>query len=422
MANQTNKSKTKVYDAIVVGAGPSGASASIFLARAGYSVLLLDKAVFPREKICGDAFSGKSVSVMRDLGLLQEVVKHPHGIVRGVTMVAPNSMKVTVDFPPAEGLEFAGYTIARKDTDQILFTEATNQKNIEIIQDFQVTELVRDESGIVCGVLGIPNGSTEKQVFNAKVIIGADGAVSIISRKLSLPYSPPSHMYSAVRGYWKGVSDLSDNIELYFIDGVLPGYLWIFPMGDGLSNVGLGILSSDLISNKKHPYTILADAIAKHPALISKFKNATPVGKVSGWSIPNGSFVKPNFGDGWVVVGDAASLVDPFSGEGVGNALASGKYAAEAIIEAFKSDPDCKFVPKAKLEKYSHLVDVNLRPDMVNSYRLQKLSRYKFLLNLFIGKAATKPQVRQMIIDMLGSAEAKQSVKSPMFFLKLLLP
>lgn len=411
------------YDAIVVGAGPSGCSCALFLARKGRKVLLLDKATFPREKVCGDAFSGKSIGIARELGILDSLPSLPHGIVRGLTMVSPGGKRVNVPFPNAKGMEFAGYTIERKLVDNMFFQAAQKEKNITIIQGFSVDRLERTPKGAVCGVSGQKQDKDGKKQssFSAKVVVGADGSASTICRLLGIKTPPMGHIYSAVRGYWSGVSGLSDSIELYFIDGVLPGYLWVFPMADGMANVGLGILSSDLKS-RKHPSTTLQEAISKHPAIAPKFANAKLVGKIGGWAIPNGSFKKQNTGDGWVLIGDAASLVDPFSGEGVGNALSSGKYAALAIHSALETNKDSEFLPASSLASYEENVATYLRPEMQNSHRIQRLSRFRFLLNLFIGKAADKPDVRQMLVDMLGSTEEKKKVVSPSFYLKLLLP
>jgi flavin-dependent dehydrogenase len=112
--------------------------------------------------------------------------------------------------------------------------------------------------------------------------------------------------------------------------------------------------------------------------------------------------------------------VDPFSGEGVGNALSSGKYAANAILMALKKEKDV--LPGASLGGYEKDVTAYLRPKMADSYRIQRLSRHRFLLNLFLGKAADKPEFRQMLVDMLGSDEEKKKVVSPFFYVKLLLP
>src|SRR3989338_4507743 len=212
----------KTYGAIVAGAGPAGCSAALFIANAGNAVLLPDKSHFPREKVCGDAFSGKSIGVMRELALLSEIVKFPHGIVRGVSMFSPNGRSITVPFPKAEGMDFAGYTIRRKDVDSILFQAALAHKNIEVVQGFQVQGLLKDESGAVMGVEG-SGADGKKQSFQSRVVIGADGAASAVSRLLKLPPSPVAPVYYSVRGDYRGISGLTENIELYFIDGVLPG-------------------------------------------------------------------------------------------------------------------------------------------------------------------------------------------------------
>jgi len=411
------------FDAIVVGAGPSGCSTALYLARAGKRVLLLERSRFPREKVCGDAFSGKSIGIMRELGLLHYLDSYPHGKIHGVLLSAPSGKSVTVPFPKADGMEFAGYTIARINTDNILFHSAKSHPRITAIENFLVQNVIRDKSGAACGVEGMlakEGVPPEKKSFASRVVVGADGAASTVARCLSLQNVPTNHVYSAVRGYYDGVAGLTDNIELYFIDGVLPGYLWIFPMGKSRANVGLGILSSDL-AGRKHPAAMLQEAIAKNPIFIERFRNAAPFGRISGWSIPLGSHRRKNTGDGWLLVGDAASLVDPFSGEGVGNALSSGKFAAEAICESLSSSQGGAPLNAASLSGYQKAIDSSLRPEMENSYRLQRLSRFRFLLNTLIGKAADKPEARRVIINMLASDDEKKKTESPLFFLKLFL-
>jgi len=416
------ESEEHIYDAIVVGAGPSGCSCALFLANAGKNVLLVDKApAFPREKVCGDAFSGKSIGVARELGVLEELPKKPHGIVRGLALVAPNGKKVSVPFPNADGMDFAGYTVARIDTDDIFYKAASANPKIKVIGDFAVTGLLKSENGAVRGVAGTAGAEKKSVEFCARVVVGADGAASSVARLLGMPNAPMEHVYSAVRGYWEGVDGLTEDIELFFIDGVLPGYLWIFPMGGSRANVGLGILSSD-VKPGRHPTTILMDAVASHPAIASRFKNAKLDGRVGSWAIPLGSHMKKAFGSGWALVGDAASLVNPFSGEGVGNALCSGKYAAQAIVKAIADNPGNAPLPESSISAYGKMLDDYIRPEMEEYYKLQRMSRYRFLLNLFIGKASDKPSVREMLIGMVNSEEEKKKAESLFFYLKLLLP
>ncbi len=336
-------------------------------------------------------------------------------------MTAPNGKKVTVPFKNAEGMEFAGYVIERKITDAVFFNAVKTEPNITVIENFPVYSVTKDATGAVDGVDGTASGSDEKKCFKSRVVVGADGAASAVSRSLGLPNQPLGHVFSAVRCYYEGVIGLSEEIELYFIDSVLPGYLWVFPMGGNRANVGIGILSSDLAARKKHPNVIMAEAIKAHPALAERFKGAHIEGRISGWAIPNGSYIKKCYGEGWVLVGDSASLVDPFSGEGVGNALMSGKLAAQAIGKALSQQQGDGPLPAESLADYSKSIDESIRPEIVDSYRLQRLTRIRFLLNLFIGKAADKPEIRQVFVDMMRSDKAKKTVRSPLFYLKLLL-
>jgi flavin-dependent dehydrogenase len=226
----------------------------------------------------------------------------------------------------------------------------------------------------------------------------------------------------AIRGYWRGVTNLSEYIELFFIDGVLPGYLWIFPMGDGTANVGLGILLHDMKKRGVHPNKILLKALAEHPSLKERFANAKLEGQIGAWIIPNGSYKRVNSGEGWVLIGDAAALVDPFSGEGFGNAVSSGKFAAQVIGEAITKRPGSDPLTSAELAPYSSRVEEELRPEMQTHYKLQQASRHRWLLNQFLTKAATKPEVRKVVQDMLASDEEKKKAASIWFYLKLLWP
>ncbi len=414
------------FDVIVCGAGPGGSTTAAYLGRLGRSVLLLDKAKFPRDKTCGDALSGKSMRVVRELGLVKEVEKLPHGSIRGVTFSSPNGALASVPFQSDDANREGGtgYCLRRMHTDNLFFQAAKNTQNVTVREQFQVQEVIF-EDGKAVGVKGIDlsSPSREETAFRAKVIVGADGVNSAIARsclgeKADLE---PAHSCDAVRVYYSGISGLTDQIEIHFVKSIMPGYFWIFPMEDGTSNVGLGLVSKDLQERMKKEKTglvqMLNHIIKEEPMFKERFANAKPLSPVTGWRLPFGSYRRQLAGEGWVLVGDAASLVDPFSGEGVGNATTAGRLAAQFIDEAIERND----LSRLSLGRYEAALWNELGAELATSYRMQQLGRHEWLLNLVIGKAATKPKVRELISASLASEHAKMKFDNPLTYVWLLL-
>ena len=414
------------FDVIVVGAGPGGSSTAAYLGRLGRKVLLLDKASFPRDKTCGDALSGKSMRVIRELGLVKEVEKLPHGAISGVTFSSPNSTLVSIPFqssdPNREG--GTGYCIRRYNTDNLFFTAAKKTPNVTTMEKFQVNEVVM-ENGTAVGVKGIAltDPSRAEKEFRAKVIVGSDGVNSAVARAVlgEKAQLDPSHSCDAVRAYYSGVKGMNGQIEIHFVKSVMPGYFWIFPLDNGTANVGLGLLSGDLAKKMKKDKTnlisMMNNIIQNEPMFKERFADSKPLGPITGWRLPFGSKRRQLAGDGWVLVGDAASLVDPFSGEGVGNATNSGRIAAQFIDEAIERND----VSRLSLARYEVAVWDEFGKELSTSYKMQQLGRHSWLLNLVVGKAATKPKVRELISASLSNEEAKKKFENPLTYLWLLL-
>ncbi|MBN2095444.1 MAG: geranylgeranyl reductase family protein [Candidatus Aenigmarchaeota archaeon] len=399
------------FDAIVVGGGPSGSTVSLMLSRKGHKVLLLDKAKFPRDKVCGDACSARGLVVIDELGLLSKTKRQPHVVVNRLLLSAPNGKRIIMPYAKDEKIGCAGYVIKRKKNDGVLFSAA--KKEATVIEGFGVEELIYD-NGSVVGVKG-RDAKGRKKEFRAKVVVGADGANSVVARSVGSLQLDPKHRCGSIRGYFKGVTGLSDTIEIYFIDGVFPGYFWIFPMPGGLANVGLGLVSSEISKRGLSLNQMMEKAIASE-GIRKRFKNAKQVGKTEGWIIPQGSKRVKNHGPGWILVGDAASLADPFSGEGFGNAMRSGKAAAEVIDAALKAGDTSEEFLSAYEKKIAEIMDEEFK----SLYLIQKVSSHKFLLNLFLSKASSNKELRKVLADMMVSDSAKNQAMSPLFYLKLL--
>ncbi len=407
----------KEYDVIIAGAGPGGSSTALFLAKQGVKkVLLVDKAKFPRDKICGDAFSGKSVGIARELGIVADYEKTPNEVVYGVRFSSPKRTIVDIPFPGAVKDKNAkpGFCIRRLDGDNVIFQHA--KKKTDTLEEFTITDLIW-ENDFVKGIKGKTKDGTEHEI-RAKMVVGADGTSSVVAQKVGQSALPPEHQVIATRGYYEGVTGMTGNIELHFVEEIMPGYFWIFPLDNGWANVGLGLLTSEKTKRKINLKEVQEKIIAENPLFRERFKDAKIDAQgIKIWTLPLGSHHRKNHGNGWVLVGDAASLIDPFSGEGIGNAMTSGKFAAKYIAQAIKEND---FSEKA-FDGYDKELWDAIGPEIKTSYNLQKLGSIKFLLNLVIDKAATKPKVKEVISGMLANEEAKKGAISPLGLAKLIL-
>lgn len=401
------------FDVIVVGGGPSGCATAISLGKKGRKVLLLDKAKFPRDKTCGDAVSGKTLKALRELDLIPEVEKLPHGKVYGIMFSSPKGESVSIDFPHPEGERVqSGYICRREAYDNMLFQAA--KRYCKVIEDFAVTDLIQ-AGGYVVGVKGTgPSGPAE---FKSSVVVGADGATSVVATKLGLSKLDPKHVSVSIRAYYDSIKGLTPNIEIHFVDSIQPGYFWIFPIEDGKANVGLGMTQDELKKRNVNLQAELDKIIKENPLFKERFAEAKLLTPIKGWTLPMGSKRRRATGNGFVLIGDAASLIDPFSGEGIGNGMTSGLLAAR-IIDAALKDND---VSEKRLKEYEKLLWQEIGPELHNSYILQRIGSFKFLLNFVIHKAAKNKEIQQTISGMLSNETAKKDFISPLFYVKLLL-
>ena len=431
------------FDAIVVGGGPGGASAAGYLAKSGARVLLLEKDVWPRDKVCGDAVGGKSLSHVEGLGVKEDLEATPHFRVTGIVFSSPkgNSVRVPLPEEDVERLE-AGYALPRAQFDSLLFNRCqamVRDAGGSVIQGGEVRNVLFDDgngvkdpgegsgdarhaSGVVVRIGG-RNG--EERTYHARELVGAAGyrcpvARSVVESSYNEVMMDRDHYCGGYREYWrnvKGCEESVGDIEIHFVDTVIPGYFWLFPVSENVVNVGIGMVVGLLDKQKKKLKALQADVIANHPMFKDRFADAEMVpGSARGWQLPFGSPRKKSSRqprrssmNGIRLVGDAASLIDPFSGEGVGNALVTGEMAARHIME------------KKPFLEYQEEVWKVLGPELINSYRMQKLSRRSWLLNWFVGKAEKKPALQEMMTEMIASKEAQENLHSPWFMIKTLL-
>ena len=412
---------TGTYDLIIVGGGPAGATAGMYAHRAGLRTLVLERGRFPRDKICGDAISGKSVAILHDLGLLEKVRELPGAVLGSVLFGSPSHIDLEVDLKRHDYhdeltdrvIPMECFVIRREIFDHFLFNEMKNE-GVDSIEGFQVKELIFTD-GAVGGVRGVGRGNGAASEFRAPLVLGCDGFNSIVARQAGLYKHESRHWLVALRCYYENVAGLGEQIELHYVRDVEPGYFWIFPLENGCANVGIGMVHKFLKKRRIDLKQALARVMAS-PAFKDRFAAARPLEEPVGWNLPAGSKRRKIHGDGFMLLGDAASLIDPFTGEGIGNALYSARAAVEIAVAA-KETGDYR---AGFLEGYEKAVWEALGDELRISTRMQQLARWKFLLNLVIDRAAGNPEMEDLFSGMISNALPKSQFTNPLFYLKLL--
>ena len=405
-------SKKYDYDAVIVGGGPGGATAALYAERMGLNVLLVDKEVFPRDKICGDAISGKSVVYLNELDLIETLEANDQVKVSSVVFSSPKGYSADIPFAPGvyDGV-LNGYVCRREVYDNILFQAA--RKKVDTRENFKVLDLIKQNDQVI-GVRGVDADNNEIEI-TAPVVIGADGYKSIVARKMALYDHDPDHLLVATRAYYRGVTGMGSAIELHYIDEMVPGYFWIFPLENGLTNVGLGMVHRALKRRKVKLKESHVRA-TQSEFFRERFKNAELIGDIVGWNLPVGSKRRPVHGDGFLLIGDAAGLIDPFTGEGIGNAMASAKIAAEVVLAA-KTAGDFS---ATALKPYETKLWKRLGGELNLAYKLQKTARLKPLVNLVVKRAQDQPEVAEWISGMMSGSISKRELLYPKTYFKLL--
>jgi geranylgeranyl reductase family protein len=323
-------------EVLVIGGGPSGASAAYWLAGAGHDVVMVERKAYPREKTCGDGLTPRSVRQLEDMGLADELAEH-HRFVGLRSHAFGKTLEL--NWPRHPDLPGYGYVVTRKDLDHLVAQRAT-KAGAEVWEKSEATEPLV-EGGLVCGARILRKQTGETIDVRARYTVIADGANSRLGRHLGTSRNRSYPLGMAIRGYytsprhdepwidsWLDVRDKAGN--------VLPGYGWIFPVGDGRVNVGVGLLST-FNQWKAVNTTHLFENFVEFAPESWGMRPETSCGPPTGGRLPMGMSVGPRVGPTYLVVGDAGGSINPFNGEGIAYAYETGRMAAEAVHVALAS-------------------------------------------------------------------------------------
>lgn len=383
------------FDLIVAGAGPAGSAMARFAARQGLSVLLLDRARFPREKPCGDTVSSAAIALLDELGVLPDLLNVPHVPVSRISYFAPDGEAVTVPLPRVErAAPMASLVCRRVLLDDVLLAAA--RQEAEVHDWTRVTEVLTDQ-GRACGVR-VDAGGGRERAYTCRLLAGADGARSLVARAMGAP-APPRRFTLAARAYYRSVLGMQGCLEVHFLHETLPGFLWISPTESGLTNVGLAVPLEDARAKRLRPRRALAAALASE-RLRERFEFAEAAGPAEVCLLPVGDPQREIHGEGYLLLGDAAGLVNPCSAEGVANALLSAKVAAEVAARACASGD----LSADGLGAYPYRLWKELAPGLRMAGRLLALRTPRAIGSL-VRSAARRPHNAAWISGiLLGSA------------------
>lgn len=371
----------KTYDVAIVGAGPAGSTCALALKDSGLSVILFDKAQFPRDKVCGDAIPARCAHVLRDLNpaYLQKLESFPQKTsIQACRIYAPNRHHFTYEF------HVPGYCSPRLDFDAFLLDLALDEHPVDFEAETEIKKAVRLD-----GQWELEDRKGRK--WEAQSLVLCDGANSRLARQLTGRKIDPAHHCAAVRAYYKDVRDMDPHrMEIHFLDEYLPGYFWMFPLPNGVVNVGFGMLSHQ-IQRQKINLRAALPAILTSPELADRFQDSVALTEPIGFGLPMGSRKVPLSGEGLLLCGDAAALIEPATGEGIGNAMLSGQLAANTLVQHHGKASNAFLA-------YDEAVYNRLWRDLRNKYYAQRfLGDRKSLMNWLVKNAGRKGPLRWLM-------------------------
>ena len=334
------KIKSKIC---IVGAGPSGSTLSIFLAKKGISHIIVDASEFPRDKICGDGLDLNVARVLNhiDPSIIQNELAQQESFTpsQGVRFILPSGKHVELmrnNNDSSKELKKPIFFVSKRLDFDSLLVKKIDKRFAEVRLGTRIDKI--EKNGKSWTLFG--SNANGKLEIETELLIGADGDHSVVLKHVGERKIDRKNYAAAVRQYWSGVEGMHpDNlIEVYFPKSLPLSYFWIFPLPNGLANVGYGMASNFVAKKNINIRQAFNHLIKTDPHLAERFKNAKPNETVKGWGVPMSSCKRKAHGDGWLLLGDAASIVCPTSGEGIGSGMLSAFTAAQFVERAIKEN------------------------------------------------------------------------------------
>jgi geranylgeranyl reductase family protein len=395
---------------LIVGAGPAGAAAAYYLAKNGINTLVLERQVFPRDKVCGDFVGPAAVAELEAMGVTAQPEFQSCNVIKKAAVYLDGEELIVSDFPSLGGFE--GRVIPRKQLDGWIVA-AAKAAGAKIWESTLVTA-VEFKAEAVEAQIKTPSGT---QTLRAPLLIAADGTNSIIAHKLHGEAPPKANRNVGVRGYFTGVLGETDQADMHFSSDSFPGYCWLFPTSKDQANVGVGVLL-ETFPKCSQPRELFFQLINQDAALKARLKNAQFTGKLEAYPINTYNPQRALTADRVMLIGEAAGLVNPINGEGIQYALLSGKWAAQTATNAIQSGN----FSKAAFEAYASRIQTELAAGFETSAFIVQLIRNRNLNPLWLGTfqamtthAKTDPKYAQLTGSILAGLISPNKALTPQF-------
>ena len=392
----------KERDVIVVGAGPSGATAATILAQQGHDVLLLDRHEFPRDKVCGDGIPNGVIRIMNRLGMADKIqAAEANGKFNPLThvrLVSPRGH--VVDAPLKDNNDGTKSYVAPRMVLDAVIQEQAVESGVEFRRAKAQAPLFEDDKVVGLRAKMGSNGSSKTVDLRAKLVIGADGVTSAVARSLRSKETKhvDNHRAVALRAYIEDIEEIPHTAEFYLYEEIHPGYAWIFSLGDDRANIGLGMRLDQFRQTKRKLEDMLQDFLAM-PEIKKRLKKGGKLHDIATWQLNFGSQKGLQFAfDGAMLIGDAAGFINPITGGGIHNGMVSAELAAKTAHEALTAGS----TSLSQLKIYQHRCQRELSPNLRRSYQYQELlMHFPRIIDFLIKRGQENSQVAQIFLSKL---------------------
>ncbi len=394
----------------VVGAGPAGAAAAIHLKRRHLRVALIDKAAFPRDKVCGDGIPLKTFHLLQELGFDEQVLFSNGYKINHLHVYAPDHRKVSYGKLKPDASTKSG-CIPRLYFDDVLFQKAKSMADAVLLRH-KVLDIGLEKGRRIIRIKNLQNGQIKKIVCD--LVIAADGSKSLIAHKIGLLNNSSTHFFDGLRLYYEG-GRFEPAIHLFYDKRTLPGYVWIFPVSKTKANVGIMIDKRTAKRNKKNIREIFLEVLETNPAVKNVLKNSRPFDKIKGAPLALGTLPGRRIAEGLILIGDAAAFINPITGGGIYYGILSAKQAVEVGSRAIEKQ-DMSLNALMPYEKWWRK---EILPGFVYSQWLKKRFASERFSAWFLSLAARFRPFANFFIFVYGRPLPKGVFWNPLFWLKV---